>query len=85
MVIPLLVIFCVQAYLVLRMETIMADFAKLTAAVEELTVEVDAVLAALAAGGAEDPAVQKAVDDATAAIRVQSDKLLAAVPPPPSP
>jgi outer membrane murein-binding lipoprotein Lpp len=85
MVIPLLVIFVALAYVILRMETFMADFSKLTAAVDLLTVDVDAAVAALHAAHGEDPAVQKAIDDATAAVKAQADKLAAAVPPPPSP
>ena len=83
MVIPLLIIFVLLVIIVLRMEFLMADFSRLNAAVGELTVEVDAAIAALQAG-AEDPAVQRSIDDATASVRAQSDKLLAALPPTPS-
>lgn len=79
MTILALIVLIVLFWIVLRLEAFMADFTKLTAAVDELTVEVDAAVAALAAGHGENPAVQKAVDDVTAAVKVQSDKLLAAV------
>ena len=82
MVIPLLIIFVVLVIIVLRMEFLMADFSRLTAAVDALTIAVDAAVNALNAGHGEDPAVQRAIDDATAAVKVQSDRLIAAVPPP---
>jgi hypothetical protein len=85
MLILVLVSFVTLAYAILRMETIMADFSRLTAAVDALTVEVDAAVTALHAGHGEDPAVQATIDTVTGVVKAQADKLAAAVPPPPSP
>ena len=63
----------------------MADFTKLTAATETLASEVGLAVAALGAATHEDPAVQVAVDAATAAVTASVDKLAAAIPPPPPP
>ena len=84
MVIILLVNFIVLAWIILRLEATMADFTRLTTAVEELAVEVEAAVAVIAAGHGGDAAVQAAIDAATTAVKVQSDKLLAAIPPPAS-
>jgi hypothetical protein len=78
------VILALLVYIILRTEVLMADFSKLTAAVDALTVEVDAAVTALHAGHGEDPAVQATIDTVTGVVKAQSDKLLAAVPPPPS-
>jgi hypothetical protein len=84
MLILVLVSFVTLAYAILRMETIMADFSRLTAAVDLLSIEVDAAVTALHAGHGEDPAVQAMIDTVTGVVKTQSDKLAAAVPPPPS-
>jgi hypothetical protein len=84
MVIPFLVVFVALAYLILRTETIMADFSKLTSAVTALTVEVDVAIAKLHSS-VEDPAVQAGIESAAAAVQAQTDKLAAAAPPTPTP
>ena len=82
MVIPLLVIFVALAYVILRMETLMADFSRLTAAVDALTVEVDVAIAKIGTPPVEDPAVQATIDTVTGVVKAQTDKLATAAPPP---
>jgi hypothetical protein len=83
MLILVLVSFVTLAYAILRMETIMADFSRLTAAVDALTVEVDIAVAKLSELPTEDPKVQLSIDAAAAAVQVETDKLAAAAPPTP--
>ena len=84
MLILVLVSFVTLAYAILRMETIMADFSRLTAAVDALTVEVDVAIAKIGTPPVEDPKVQVAIDAAAAAVQAETDKLAAAAPPTPS-
>lgn len=84
---PLSTVLVIMAVLwaVIRMERLMADFTKLTAAVAALATEVDVAVAKIGTPPAEDPAIQTAIDTATTAVATETAKLAAAAPPPAPP
>jgi hypothetical protein len=75
------VIVALLAYIILRTEVLMADFSKLTAAVDALTVEVDLAVAKLGQAPVEDPAVQAKLDTAAGVVNAQATRLAEAVTP----
>ena len=76
------VILAALAYIILRTEVLMADFKKLTTAVDALTVEVDVAIAKIGTPPVEDPAVQSTIDAVAGVVEATTAKLAAAAPPP---
>lgn len=68
-------------FLILKeLKTMAVDVSKLTASVAQLSIDVDALVAAHV-----DPSVQTAIDNATATVNALSVKVEAALVPPPAP
>jgi hypothetical protein len=76
------VVLLLLAWIIVRMEAVMADFSKLTSALVSLAAEVTVAVDKIASGAA-DPTVQPAIDAAAVNVQAAVDALTAAAPPVP--
>jgi t-SNARE complex subunit (syntaxin) len=76
------VVLLLLAWIIVRMEALMADFSRLTSALVSLAAEVTIAVDKIGSG-VVDPTVQPAIDAAAADVQSAVDKLTAAAPPPP--